>query len=117
MKRIEVARAGAAKLMAVEAALDTALSQTAELVGLLPSLRLNAGLSAVIGQDAVDDLGETLNHIITARRTLVRAHGGLQTVREQIGCGAVAMGVLDKPAGGDTPRTQKLNTIEGGLAA
>lgn len=117
MKRTEIARAGAAKLMEVEAALDAALSQTAELVGLLPTLRLNARLSAVLGQDAVDDLGETLTHLITARRTLVRAHGGLQTVREQIGCGAVSMGVLDKPADGDTPRTTGFTTVEGGRAA
>ena len=112
MKRLEAARTGAAKLMQAEAALDTALAQTAELMGLLPTLRQSAGLSAVIGQPVVDDLGETLTHLVTARRTLVRAHDSLQTVREQIGCGAVAMGVLDKPADGDTPRTSGLWVVE-----
>jgi hypothetical protein len=116
MKRTQITRAGAAKLMAAEAALDTALAQTAELVGLLPTLRMGAGLSAVIGQSAVDDLGETLGHIITARRTLVRAHGGLQTVREQIGCAAVAIGVPDKPGEGDTDRNG-FTAIAGGRAA
>lgn len=108
MKRIEAARAGAAKLVQAEAALDTALAQTAELMGLLPQLRQTAGLSAVIGQDAVDSLCETLSHLVSARRTLVQAHGGLQSVRVQIGCGAVAIGVPDKHDDGDKPRTQGL---------
>lgn len=111
MKRTEATRAGAAKLVQAEAALDTALSRTAELLGLLPMLRQNAGLSAVIGQTAVDALGETLHHLVSARRTLIQAHGGLQTAREQIGCGAVAIGVPDKPEGGDTPRTRGLRVI------
>ena len=111
MKRVEAARAGAQKLMQTEEAIDIALKQTAELVGLLPSLRLDTRLSAVLGQDAFDDLGETLTHILTARRTIVRAHGRLQTVREQIGCGAVAMGVLDKPEDGDEPRTNGLHVV------
>jgi hypothetical protein len=111
MKRTEAARAGAAKLVQAEAALDTALAHTAELMGLLPMLRQNAGLSAVIGQTAVDALGETLTHLVSARRTLIQAHGGLQNVRVQIGCGAVAIGVPDKPEDGDKPRTQGLGGL------
>lgn len=115
MKRIDAARAGAQKLMRAEAAIDAALRETAELVGLLPSLRLEANLSAVIGQDAVEDLGQTLAHILSARRTIVRAHAGLQTVREQIGCRGVSVGDMDKP--GDVPRTGGLRTLNGGRAA
>ena len=112
MKKADAARAGARKLMEAEAALDNALRETAELVGMLPALRLEAGLSAVVGQAAVEDLGETLSHILIARRTMVRAHAGLQTVRVQMGCGAVAVGVLDKPADGDAPRTSGSNVVE-----
>ena len=101
--------------MRAEAAIDAALRETAELVGLLPSLRLDANLSAVIGQDAVEDLGETLAHILSARRTIIRAHGGLQTVREQIGCRTVSVGVTDKPE--DIPRTGGLHAVDGGRAA
>lgn len=115
MKRIDAARAGAQKLMRAEAAIDAALRETAELVGLLPSLRLQANLSAVIGQDAVDDLGETLSHILSARRTIIRAHGGLQTVREQIGCRTVSVGELDK--GDEDPRTGGFHVVEGDRAA
>jgi len=115
MKRIDAARAGAQKLMRAEAAIDAALRETAELVGLLPSLRLEANLSAVIGQDAVEDLGQTLAHILSARRTIVRAHAGLQTVREQIGCRTVSVGDMDKPD--DVPRTGGFRALDGGRAA
>lgn len=115
MKRTEAARAGAEKLMRAEAAIDAALRETAELMGLLPSLRLEAKLSAVIGQDAVANLGETLAHIVSARRTIIEAHGALSTVRAQIGCGAMAGGDLDKV--GDPPRTSGLQALVGGRAA
>ncbi len=115
MKRIDAARAGAEKLMRAEAAIDAALRETAELMGLLPSLRMEANLSAVIGQDAVDDLGETLSHILSARRTIIRAHSGLQVVREQIGCRTVSVGEMDKPE--DGPRTSGLRAVEGSRAA
>lgn len=97
MKRTEAARAGAAKLARAEAAIDAALRETAELMGLLPSLRLETNLSAMIGQEAVDNLGETLSHIVSARRTILGAHDALKTVRTQIGCGALAVGDLPKP--------------------
>ena len=115
MKRIDAARAGAQKLIRAEAAIDMALRETAELVGLLPTLRLQANLSAVIGQHAVDDLGETLAHILSARRTIIRAHGGLQSVREQIGCRTMSVGELDKPH--EPPRTGRLLAVDGGRAA
>jgi len=115
MKRIDVARAGARKLMSAEAAIDAALRETAELMGLLPALRMEGGLSAVLGQDAADGIGETLRHILAARRTLIGAHADLQTVREQIGCRSVSIGELDKP--GDTPRTGGFHALEGGRAA
>src|SRR3954470_4583006 len=115
MKRTEAARAGAEKLMRAEAAIDAALRETAELMGLLPSLRLETKLSAVIGQEAVANLGETLAHIVSARRTIIKAHSALATVRSQFGCGALAMGDLDKV--GDLPRTSGLHAVPGGRAA
>ena len=115
MKRTEAARAGAEKLMRAEAAIDTALRETAELMGLLPSLRLEAKLSAVLGQEAVANLGETLAHIVSARRTIIETHSALYTVRGQIGCGAMANGDLDKP--GDPPRTSGLRAVSIGHAA
>ncbi|CAN5494347.1 hypothetical protein BH10PSE3_BH10PSE3_33940 [soil metagenome] len=115
MKRTEAARAGAEKLMRAEAAIDAALRETAELMGLLPSLRLETKLSAVLGQEAVANLGATLAHIVSARRTIIETHSALATVRSQIGCGALALGDLDKPP--EVPRTSGLHAVAGGLAA
>ncbi|WP_165183901.1 hypothetical protein [Caulobacter soli] len=116
MKRTEAARAGAEKLMRAEAAIDAALRETAELMGLLPSLRLESKLSAVLGQEAVANLGETLAHIVSARRTIIETHSALATVRTQIGCGALAVGDLDK--GVEVTRTTgRLQAVSGGLAA
>jgi hypothetical protein len=115
MKRTEAARAGAEKLMRAEAAIDAALRETAELMGLLPSLRLATKLSAVLGQEAVANLGETLAHIVSARRTIIETHSALATVRTQIGCGALAVGDMDKTE--EPPRTSGLHAVAGGLAA
>jgi hypothetical protein len=115
MKRTEAARAGAEKLMRAEAAIDAALRETAELMGLLPALRLETKLSAVLGQEAVANLGETLAHIVSARRTIIETHSALAVVRTQIGCGALAGGDMDKP--GDPPRTGGLHVVPSGLAA
>ena len=84
-------------------------------MGLLPALRMETKLSAVLGQEAVANLGETLAHIVSARRTIIETHSALATVRSQIGCGALALGDLDKP--GDPPRTSGLHAVEGGRAA
>jgi hypothetical protein len=115
MKRTEAARAGAEKLMRAEAAIDAALRETAELMGLLPSLRLETKLSAVIGQEAVANLGATLAHIVSARRTIIETHSALATVRTQIGCGALAVGDMDKTE--EAVRTTGLRAVAGGLAA
>ena len=115
MKRTEAARAGAEKLARAEAAIDAALRETAELMGLLPALRMETKLSAVLGQEAVANLGETLAHIVSARRTIIETHSALATVRTQIGCGAQALGDLDKPP--DVIRTSGLHAVDGGRAA
>lgn len=105
MKRADATRAGAKKLMETEAAIDNALRHAAELAGLLPTLRLDANLSAVVGQKALEEVGETFSHILAARRTIVQAHDSLDQVRTNLGCRSVAVGVMDKTADGDRPRT------------
>jgi hypothetical protein len=69
----------------------------------------------VLGQEAVANLGETLAHIVSARRTIIETHSALAVVRTQIGCGALAGGDMDKP--GDPPRTGGLHVVPSGLAA
>ncbi len=86
----------AESLLATETAIDSALSTTAEFVGMMPVARQTARLSAVVGQDAMDQAMQALMALNEARRAIVAAHKALADVHEQIGMGPVAFGALGK---------------------
>lgn len=87
----------AASLFEAEAAIDAALSKTASLAGVMPGLRADAGLSALIGQDAVERASEAFALLAQARRAIIETHKELDLAKTQIGLGAVMYGVPDKP--------------------
>ena len=87
----------AASLFEAEAAIDAALAKTAHLAGVMPSLRQDAGLSALIGQDAVERASEAFAALALARRAIVETHKELSLAQKQMGLGAVMYGDLDKP--------------------
>jgi hypothetical protein len=66
----------------------------------MPSLRKDAGASALIGQDAVERASQAIMALADARRAIVETHKELSIVQTQIGLGAVTM--VD-PTGGDKP--------------
>ncbi|ATQ41337.1 hypothetical protein [Caulobacter mirabilis] len=103
MKRKIVAHQVADQLFAAEAAIDGALAAVATLTAMLPNARIDAHISAVIGQNAIDRTSQTIAALAEARRGIVETHRELSDVQHQIGLGAVALGGLDKPAE-DTPR-------------
>jgi hypothetical protein len=78
-------------LFQAEAAIDMALSKTATLTGVMPALRGDAGLSALIGQDAVERASQAIAALADARRAIVETHKELSVVQGQIGLGAVRM--------------------------
>lgn len=82
----------AASLFDAETAIDMAIAKTAGLTGLMPSLRADAGLSALIGQDAVERSSDAVAALTVARRAIVEAHKALGEAQTQIGLGAVAYG-------------------------
>jgi len=96
-QRVEAVQKGASQLYTAEAAIDRALCETGALASLLPSLRMQANLSAVVGQDAVDEVCEAMIALARARRSIVATHARLADVRDQIGCRTVAEGGQDKP--------------------
>lgn len=97
-RRLEIAHQVADQLYAAEAAIDTALTQTATLAGLIPALRADAGLSALSGQGAIERAIETVSALGQARRSIVEAHKQLTITQRQIGLGAVNFGGwVDKP--------------------
>ncbi len=93
-----MARKGAEQLFAAEAAIDRALSETANLAGLLPALRLDNGLSSVVGQDAITDVTRAIMALAEARGAIVNSHGSLNIVKDQIGCRTVSFGQPEKPS-------------------
>jgi hypothetical protein len=71
--------------------------ETAALGSLLGRLRIEGGLSAVIGQDAFEEISDTIAGLTKARRSMVNTHAHLNDVRCQIGCRTVAIGTPDCP--------------------
>lgn len=94
----------AGALFEAESAIDAALSKTAMLAGVMPSLRKAAGASALIGQDAVERASQAIMALAEARRAIVETHKELSVVQAQIGLGAVKMA----GEGGDKPPPEGL---------
>jgi hypothetical protein len=95
-----VAEQIAGALFEAEAAIDAALSKTAQLAGVMPALRGQAGASALIGQDAVERASQAIAALAEARRAIVETHKELSVAQQQVGLGAVAI-----DGGGDKPPT------------
>lgn len=98
-QRRMVAEQIASALFEAEAAIDSAISKTATLTGVMPALRRQAGASALIGQDAVERASQAIMALAEARRAIVETHKELSVAKDHIGLGAVTM-VGD---GGDKP--------------
>ncbi len=83
------------KLFQTEQAIDEAICKMADLTGYMPVARMNANLSAVVGQDALTQAADTLSALVRARGLLVATHNRLAETRDQIGLQAMAMGTGD----------------------
>jgi len=103
----------AASLFEAEAAIDAALAKTARLAGVMPALRADAGLSALIGQDAVERASEAIAALTQARRAIVETHKELDVAKTQIGLGAITMnGVPDqKPPSMVAPARRAIRVV------
>lgn len=97
MQRKIIGARVAQELFAVETAVETTYGAMAQFAGLLATARAEANLSAVYGQQVMEDVNAAMAHLLQARRALVSAHGGLAQVRDQVGLRQVAFGVQDKP--------------------
>jgi hypothetical protein len=99
-QRRMVAEQIAGALFDAESAIDAAIAKTAALTGVMPTLRKQAGASALIGQDAVERASQAIMALAEARRAIVETHKELSVAQEQIGLGAVT---LVDPGSGDKP--------------
>lgn len=99
-ERRMVAEQIAGALFEAEAAIDAAISKTAQLTGVMPALRKQAGASALVGQDAVERASQAIMALAEARRAIVETHKELSVAQVQVGLGAVAI-----DGGGTKPTT------------
>ncbi|MFC3071212.1 hypothetical protein [Phenylobacterium soli] len=102
-ERRMVAEQIAGALFEAEAAIDAAISKTAQLTGVMPALRKQAGASALVGQDAVERASQAIMALAEARRAIVETHKELSVAQVQVGLGAVAI-----DGGGTKPATSAL---------
>jgi hypothetical protein len=82
----------AAQLTEVEHAIDAALQKAAQLVGAMPAARIEAQISAIVGQAAMERSSGVVQHLMQARREIVETHKELSATQIQIGLGSVALG-------------------------
>ena len=92
MQRTKMVHAGANQLIIAENALENALCEVAALGLQLGRMRMDSGLSAVVGQEAIEGVAALYSRLSKARRDAVQLHALLNQVKMQIGCGAVATG-------------------------
>lgn len=97
MTRDTVGEALSARLHSAEAAIDAALSETAQLAAMLPAARAQAYLSAVTGQKAFDGVAGSIGALTQARAHLIDTHNTLAALARRMGLDTVAVGPLDKP--------------------
>lgn len=97
IQRLEAAKSVAGRLFAAEEAIDIAASRIAELNAAMPLARLNANVSAIIGQSAFESCTEALSFLAKAREQIVATHRHLRTAGDQMGLQAVSFGDSVKP--------------------
>lgn len=100
----------AGALFEAEAAIDEALSKTAQLTGVMPAMRKAAGASALIGQGAVERASEAIMALAEARRAIVEAHKELSIAQSHMGLGAITLngdpGPKPPPMGAETEQVR-----------
>ncbi|MBI5939553.1 MAG: hypothetical protein HY859_03915 [Caulobacterales bacterium] len=116
MQRKIIGHRVADQLFAAEAAIDCALSAVATLTAMLPNARMEARLSAVVGQGVFDCSSQTIAALTEARRGIVATHNELSGVQHSVGLGAVALGGEDKPDEQEPP-IGRLRTVAAGRTA
>ena len=77
MKRSQIVIAGAERLFATENAVDSALTETGDLIATLTRLRVTSNISGVFGQDAIGAVMDGAAALTAARGHFIRAHGHL----------------------------------------
>lgn len=101
----ELGRQMAEKLHAAERALDVAVAEIGDLSALMTRGRMEHGVAAVVGQDALELVAKCSGRLTRARRALVEGHKQMaRDARSMRITWTIAGGPLTKPDE-DGPRT------------
>ncbi len=92
MRRKQLVVSSVRQLHTAEDALEQTLVEFAKLAQMLGEGRMSTGLSAVVGQEAIDGLADVYKRLSKARGQAVGLHHVLKDACEQIGEGAVLGG-------------------------
>jgi hypothetical protein len=112
MKRRIVAERLANHLFTTEVAVDTTLALMRDLIAAMPRARLEAGLAARVGQQAVDRVLEAASGMASARRSLIAAHEALAEAKDQVGLRRITLVGGGDKTDGDVPRTGHLHEVK-----
>jgi flagellin-like hook-associated protein FlgL len=102
MEKVFVAQKVANKLFATEAAVDGALAEAAELMGVMLAARKDVNTSLVFADDAQVKLMEALRALSEARTAMVGVHNELNDAKLRLGIRAKMSGVDKPPQGSAT---------------
>ena len=111
MKRTELVLRGTEQLRATENTIASGICETANLMSMLERMRMDSKLSAVIGQEAMTELAQTLTILAGARASIIRVHGHLDDVKTRIGCGTFMGGPADDDKGTSPPPAGRLHVV------
>jgi hypothetical protein len=90
-QRIAAATMVAKELFESEAAIDRALTAIARFQAVLPEARVEVGLSAVVGQDVVEQVARSLAAMVRVRAAIIDIHGKLDDLKTDIGLREMVM--------------------------
>lgn len=98
MKRRVLANEVAACLFTAEDSLDVTFAALGELVTAVPRVRKEAGVSALVAQEAIAIGAEALSDLAVVRGKIAEMHRRLDAAKDEVGLRHVAIGGdVDKP--------------------
>ena len=92
MKKPVIARDLTLKLYGAEHAVDDSLAKMNDLMTAMIKARLELGMAATVGNEALNKTGEAINALLAARTAAVAAHAELSVLQEQFGIRLVGIG-------------------------
>lgn len=95
-RKIAAVRSVASKLHAAEEAIDVAIQRLGELMAEMPAARIDASISATVGQEAFDRVANAMTAISQSRAYTVEAHESLHQTQQDMGLGITASGNMWK---------------------